>query len=86
MKITEGRPQTQIVCKNKEHLFFRKIQHAGSNHSLDPRQRHTGLLIGKNILWGSSLEGLGNLKSHWWVLGVRVTGDRWSAFLYHVIK
>lgn len=39
------------------------------------RQRYTGLLIGN---WGISLEGLGHLKLHWWVLG----SDR-SAFLCH---
>jgi hypothetical protein len=33
-KIAEGRPQTQIVCKNKECLFCRNNQHAGVNHSL----------------------------------------------------
>ena len=27
-KTTEGRPQTQIVCKDKECLFCRSIQHA----------------------------------------------------------
>jgi hypothetical protein len=36
-----------------------------------PRQRHLGLLIGSQ---GNSLEGLGNLKFHWWMLG----GYRWS--------
>jgi hypothetical protein len=33
-KITEGRAQTQIVCKNKECLFHRNIQYARVNHSL----------------------------------------------------
>jgi hypothetical protein len=32
-KTTEGRPQTQIVCKDKECLFSRNIQHAGVSHS-----------------------------------------------------
>lgn len=34
LKVTKGRPQTQIVCKNKGHLFCRNIQHVGVNHSL----------------------------------------------------
>ena len=37
----------------------------------DDRQRHTGLLIGNQ---GNSLEKLGNMKFHWWMLG----GHRWS--------
>jgi hypothetical protein len=30
--MTEGRPQTKIVYKNKEHLFCRNIQHVVVNH------------------------------------------------------
>jgi hypothetical protein len=33
-KIAEGRPQIQIVCKHREHLFFRNNQHVGINYSL----------------------------------------------------
>lgn len=31
--MAEARPQTQIVCKDKEHLFCRNSQHVGVNHS-----------------------------------------------------
>ena len=72
-KITEGRLQTQIECKGKEHAFCRNNQHVGSAilQNGDPRQRHAGLLIGNQ---GNSLEGLGHLTVHWWMLG----GHRWS--------
>ena len=79
MKIAEGRPQTQILCKDKDGLFYRNIQHMVVNHqNYKPRQRCTDLFIenGQN-----SLEGLDNLKFHWWVLGV--TGCQWSTFLCH---
>lgn len=36
LEIAEGRPQTQIACKDKEHLFCRNNGYAGVGEGCQP--------------------------------------------------
>jgi len=63
LKITEERPQTQIVYKNHGHLFCRNIQLAGVNHSPKWRPKEKGSKPSYRKL-------VRYLKFNWWVQGV----------------
>jgi hypothetical protein len=81
LKITEGRPQIQIVWKDEECLFCRNNQHSGINHSLKWWSQTQAFRTSYRELEEHSRRiRLSRIS----LLGARgVTGDQWSAFLCH---